>query len=75
MSAAMDCCPDDLKPCSQDVNQCQSMASCPFQFVGLTNLAAPGLKHTFRPASLLPMLADEVLLPHDGNPPFRPPRV
>lgn len=75
MSAAMDFCQDDVNPCGRSADQCPSMASCPFQFVGLTNISMPGLRHILLPASLLPMLADKVLSPHDGSPPFRPPRV
>lgn len=76
LSDAMDdCCPGHAKPCDQDSDQCQSMASCPLQSLSMADVAIAQFRYLPIPGNLLPTLVDRAVPLHAGSPPFRPPRV
>jgi hypothetical protein len=75
MVAAMDdCCPDPGKPC-QGGDDCQSMATCAYQFSSISNVEFSRFEYMSVADAQPPILRDHAVALYDCSPPFRPSRV
>ena len=76
MSAAepMDCCPPDTNPCN-GMDDCLSMAGCPFASLILSVVSPTTIVFPPMLAGIMPRLTADTLDSQSSSPPFRPPRV